>query len=522
MIMGEDQYIATALPHPGGLSGHSNLAGYSEDSTASHTSSYQDLTPFSTGSTFTVPAQCDSSLLTPSSSAASPPLHQVHQRNRNYSVAPGTPQSQDAASPDDQKMYQAWANHLELNGHPSGTSSPMTNQASVSTDYLEPYMAEGRRTPAPPPTYLGNFAVSDPSEPHQIQQQPDSPYYHLGMSQIDHQTIPMRDAPPMTMEAAHHRSMSMVPSIPGSSTMTNSPLPPTRQERRDSLDDNLFHHYTNVGSNRGPSASPAARPKAGPSRVTKKSRPSRRQNRARQRTLDPAAEHKNCYGEEVPPTLKADTPAQERCIWDARWKHRYSKGQNMWDNIWAEYDRTFESHKVPRGRGARENLQMKFKRSRSKFLQWLPKDDEILAQAWHIMEQDRYRTLLNLFTELGGSRNMCLGVEDIEVRVVHHLKFEEDLYMEAHGDVGIRRRRRVSRSSKKRGEDDALQHDVEMAHGPEATHGTLDHDAIIDQVFGCRTIKDEEDFSDNGTMDATAWSRQMDTKMNTRGHLAHH
>jgi hypothetical protein len=148
--------------------------------------------------------------------------------------------------------------------------------------------------------------------------------------------------------------------------------------------------------------------------------------------------------------------------------------------------------------------------------------DEILAQAWHIMEQDRYRTLLNLFTELGGSRNMCLGVEDIEVRVVHHLKFEEDLYMEAHGDVGIRRRRRVSRSSKKRGEDDALQHDVEMAHGPEATHGTLDHDAIIDQVFGCRTIKDEEDFSDNGTMDATAWSRQMDTKMNTRGHLAHH
>lgn len=273
-------------------------------------------------------------------------------------------------------MYQTWTNHLELNGHPSGTSSPMTTQNSVSTDYLESYMAEGRRTPAPPPAYLGNFAVSDPSESHQIQQ-PDSPYYHLSMSHMDHQNLSMRDAPPMAMEVSHRgveRAMSHVPSVAGSSALNNSPLPHIRQERRDSLDDSLFHHYTNVGSHRAPSGSPGRRVIQGSGRV-KKPRPSRRHSRTTaSRPLDPSAEHKNCFGEEVPPTLKPDTPPQERCIWEARWKHRYSKGQNMWDNIWSEYNKTFEGQKVPKGRGARENLQMKFKRSRCKFLEWLPKD----------------------------------------------------------------------------------------------------------------------------------------------------
>ncbi|KAI9171655.1 hypothetical protein HJFPF1_01141 [Paramyrothecium foliicola] len=521
MIMGEQHYIATGLPHSGGLSGHPDLTDFSQTSATSQDHSYEELTTYSSVSTFTLPTQCDSSLLTPISSVSSPPLHQVHQSSRQYSVAPGTPQSQECASPGDQKMYQSWTNHLELNAHNSGTNSPMATQASVGAEYLDSYVSEGRRTPAPPPAYLGNFAVSDPSDSHSMHQ-PDSPYYQLGMAHLEHHnSLSMRDAQPLGLESAHRgvaRSMAHMPTIAAPSALNNNSSPHLRHSSRDSHDETVFLHYPNE-DHRGPSGSPGRRVLPGSNRV-KKPRAPRRQSRNPTRVLDPSAEHKNCYGEEVPPTLKSDTPPQERCIWEARWKHRYSKGNNMWDNIWQEYNKAFEGHKVPKGRGARENLQMKFKRSRCKFLEWLPRDDEILSEAWHIMERDRYRNLLNLFLELGGSRNMCLGAEDVEVRVVHNLKLEENLYMETHGDLGTRRRRRIKREPKKRNEDDYIQPDIEMATvtGPPGT--SMEQDAVIDQVFDLREIKDEEDLSDDdGIMDVNVWNRHVDTKVDPRGYL---
>jgi hypothetical protein len=138
--------------------------------------------------------------------------------------------------------------------------------------------------------------------------------------------------------------------------------------------------------------------------------------------------------------------------------------------------------------------------------------DEILSQAWHIMERDRYQNLLNLFHELGGSRNMCLGVKDVEVRVVHNLKLEENFYMEAHGDLGIRRRRRTKAAPKKRGEDECKQNEVVMATGPGPANNSMEHEAIMNQVFGRRAIKDEEDLSDNRIMDVSVWKPQIEIK----------
>lgn len=135
------------------------------------------------------------------------------------------------------------------------------------------------------------------------------------------------------------------------------------------------------------------------------------------------------------------------------------------------------------------------------------------------MERDRYRNLLNLFHELGGSRNMCLGVEDVEVRVVHNLKLEENLYMEAHGDLGIRRRRRTKAAPKKRSEDEYTHNEMDMATGPGPASNPMEHDAIMDQVFGSRAIKDEEDLSDNEVMDVSVWNRQIDTKVDPRAYL---
>jgi hypothetical protein len=519
--MGEQQYIATGLPHSGGLSGHPDLTEFSQSSTSQDTT-FQDLADYSTVSTFTLPPQCDSSLLTPISSAASPPLHDIHQVTRHYSVAPGTPQSQECASPGNQKMYHNWS-HLDLNAHNSGTSSPMAAQGPVNSEYIGSYVSEGRRTPAPPPQqYLGNFGVSDPSESQMSQ--PETPYYPLAMTQLDHHSsLPMRQPHHMAMETGHRdiaRSMAHMPSISAPAGLNSSPSPQLRQEGRIGHDETVFmHHYTDENAHRGLSGSPGRRVLQANNRV-KKPRPSRRQNRNPVKTQDPAAEHKNCYGQEVMPTLKPETPAQERCIWEARWKHRYSKGQNMWDNIWSEYSQQFEGQKVPKGRGARENLQMKFKRSRCKYLEWLPRDDDLLREAWQRDERDRYKRILNSFWELGGSRNMCLGVEDIEVRLVNHLKVEENMYMDSQADVNIRRRRRVKSQGKKRSDDDEdFQQDSGMSAAVDQITDPSEQDAVMDQVFGCREIKYEDDGSEDDMMDIHAWNHQMENKMDPRGYL---
>jgi hypothetical protein len=47
----------------------------------------------------------------------------------------------------------------------------------------------------------------------------------------------------------------------------------------------------------------------------------------------------------------------------------------------------------------------------------------------------------------------------------------------------------------------------------------MEHDAIMDQVFGSRAIKDEEDLSDNEVMDVSVWNRQIDTKVDPRAYL---
>lgn len=83
---------------------------------------------------------------------------------------------------------------------------------------------------------------------------------------------------------------------------------------------------------------------------------------------DPLEEHKNCFGQEVPPTLKSTCPDEERCIFESRWEHRHQKGQDMWESIQRDFKNKF--NKCP----GKEMLQMKFKRGRAKYIEWIPKD----------------------------------------------------------------------------------------------------------------------------------------------------
>lgn len=70
----------------------------------------------------------------------------------------------------------------------------------------------------------------------------------------------------------------------------------------------------------------------------------------------------------MPPRLKSTCPEEERCIFESRWRHRHQRGQDMWDSIQEDFTKRFnKSH-------GKEMLQMKFKRARSKYIEWLPRD----------------------------------------------------------------------------------------------------------------------------------------------------
>lgn len=84
-------------------------------------------------------------------------------------------------------------------------------------------------------------------------------------------------------------------------------------------------------------------------------------------------EHTNCHGQEVPPTLKDSCPDEVRYIFESRWRHRNKRGQDMWDSIQNDFLEEFD--KV----NGKEVLQMKFKRGRSKYIQWESKDVSIIS-----------------------------------------------------------------------------------------------------------------------------------------------
>lgn len=69
---------------------------------------------------------------------------------------------------------------------------------------------------------------------------------------------------------------------------------------------------------------------------------------------------------------------------------------------------------------------------------------ELLRQAWLETERDRYKTILDKFHKLGGSKNMLLCPSDIEAQVVSGLKLEEGLYADQFDEQPIRRRHRLT------------------------------------------------------------------------------
>ncbi|KJZ77384.1 hypothetical protein HIM_03108 [Hirsutella minnesotensis 3608] len=487
--MGEQQqYISPALPHSDALLEAANLP---EGTRSSPTSSY-----YSTVTTFNLQPQCDANLLTPISASASPPLQQIRKLVGQYPPPPGSPQAQEPSPPGSSRMYHHWNHQFDINGQPSSTSSPMGTPGHVAHDF---YMGGDRRTPAPPEPYLGMYNVSEP-DPHHIPN-PEPPYLMDVPSMASQNPMMMRDHHHMAIDP-HHRDLSRT--LLSSGPLLSDPSAHARHLRRLSTDNLRGRAVADV--HRSASGSPRRRGVACPARV-KKTRASRRQSNAHRTNpqVDPSEEHKNCHGEEVPPTLKSTCPDEERCIFESRWRHRHQRGQDMWDSIQGDFAQKYnKTH-------GKEMLQMKFKRGRSKYIQWLSRDEEILREAWIRVERQRYQIILDTFLEMGGSRNMRLNASDIEVKVVNDLKLEEPLYVGDYRDLEIRRRRKVP-TKKRQAQDDAPGSvDDLMVVDPRVPHN---EDEVINQVHNRRDMRWETDSSAHSeVVELPSWDNRAPMKM---------
>ncbi|KPA35890.1 hypothetical protein FLAG1_11379 [Fusarium langsethiae] len=78
----------------------------------------------------------------------------------------------------------------------------------------------------------------------------------------------------------------------------------------------------------------------------------------------------------------------------------------------------------------------------SKYIDWLPQDENLLRKAWIEVERSRYQLILKAFLELGGSKNMRLCASDIQAKITDDLNLENDLFIETLGSASKRRRQK--------------------------------------------------------------------------------
>ncbi|KAL6837493.1 hypothetical protein V8C40DRAFT_230090 [Trichoderma camerunense] len=496
----QQQYIPAGLPHTGDLAGSHGLSEARSIAPAG-TSAYPEVAPFSAVSSFNIPAPCDSSLLTPISTTSSPPLHQIRKLAPQYPPPPSTPYTQVPTPPGSSKMYhQPWNNQFDMHNQNAPNGSPMNSQVPVPSDYYIP--TEDRRTPNPPTEpYYGSFSVSEGPDTQSMHNQ-GPPSYFVPMEMGNQNSMMIREPRHLPVES-HPRDVSHP-----SSLLVQSHPSHSYNVRRASTDDRSYTSRADT-VRRSSSGSPRRRSATqGSTRVNKKSRSSKRGGGSLRSQADPSDEHKNCYGQEIPPPIKKGCPEEERCIFESRWRHRSQRGQDMWDSIQADFEKKFNK------KHGKEMLQMKFKRGRSKFYDWLPEDLRILQAAFKRVEKERYQIILERFLEMGGSRNMLLSASDIEIKIVNELKWEEAMYIDGLDDC-IRRRRKtiVKKRSTGRGEPGG---DVpvsdDMLRISQTPHN---EDDVINQVYGRQDRWDEDMSSVNGEMmDSTnLWENRAPMKI---------
>ncbi|KAG7293229.1 hypothetical protein NEMBOFW57_003275 [Staphylotrichum longicolle] len=314
-------------------------------------------------SSFNYPAAADPSLLTPASSAGSPPLQ--HRQSsvkptRNYHAAQSSaPCSQPPTPPDSSRMYGY--NGFDVNSNNQG-DSPMTVNPAVTeagSFDMNSYMAH-----SPPISH-------HPSSPKSDLPPPIDPY-------LGHFTVSS------TNDGEQHRfSLSHTVTIQAHSTPKSAPL---RICEIRALSGALLPHGALSPGKRAP-----PRKKAPPSR--KASRPPKPSARL---GSDSNSHLKQEDNEEL--VLADDAPADDKYLFQLRKEFISEKGKGMWEEMKAKYS---EKHQ---GNWEKAALQMKVSRAVARYGVWPENEVERLKEAFRHFEDLRYQYIIARMKENGGCR----------------------------------------------------------------------------------------------------------------------
>lgn len=310
----------------------------------------------------TSPLGVDDNLLTPVSSAASPPLQPKIKSLYDHDED-SLHYSQQPTPPHNANMYSAYSDYMHATSQATSSMSMQSVAAEASHDFFlqnSPGPDDGIPPPQPK-LYLGAFSVSNVS----AAPEPD-PYpgysYSSGMDSpmgvLRHASLPDINPGSYTHQPLNHSSMS--------SLLHHSPQDPYR--RIPPLPRLSPTHHTTIRpqSTRGqPGRKAARRRRATP--------PNALQAMYR---IDEAA---------VPVMIEDDGPAEEvtlddkapsdlQRLWDIRKKHLSRKGNGMWEDIMTEYYQEENLASENKKTQLKAGLQMKIHRMLLKHGVW-PKRD---------------------------------------------------------------------------------------------------------------------------------------------------
>ncbi|KAK3383066.1 hypothetical protein B0T24DRAFT_515231 [Lasiosphaeria ovina] len=415
-----------------------------------------DLDPFSAASgvsSFNYPAAADASLLTPVSSAGSPPLQQQQRpavkplRGYHSSQTATAAGTQMPTPPNTSKMYYGY----EMNSN-SQSSSPMTTVHPQVTEGghfdMTPYIAQspvGTHNPSspkieiPPPIdpYLGHFTVSGGNEAD-VAHHSFHDYHAFSNVEVDHSSgYPFRQPPHVSVSGPHmHHRM---PSNGGQAPILTQPHPSQFRPQ-------TTPQVGGIEDLRDPSMLMGAYPphtSLSPGRRVqprKKPTPARKPTRTPKSTPNVGSPDGQGVSDEDREelTLREDAPEDDKYLFQLRKEFISEKGKGMWEEMKARYS---EKHQ---GNWEKAALQMKVSRAVAKFGVWPKREIERLKEAHRYYEDKRYQLILARMKENGGCRVWDWKPQHVEAMLVK-LGMEEPTVDEKTGT-----RRRKNKAARRR------------------------------------------------------------------------
>ncbi len=314
-------------------------------------------------SSFNYPAAADPSLLTPASSAGSPPL-----QHRQSSVKPGPNFSQAPTPPDSSKMYGYNAFDVDPR---SQSASPMTIHPSVTEAGafdMASYMAHSPpvshhpsspKSEIPPQIdpYLGHFTVSGGND-GEVTHHTLQDYHPYGITVAPPGAYHLSQHVPVGTPHMHHRMSSN-----GTPPVLSQPHPPQFRPHPGAIEDlrdpalllgpSYTPHGTLVSGRRQP-----PRKKPSPSRKA-----SRTPKTAAHRNADANAQFaQDDDGDEL--VLGEEAPEEDKYLFQLRKEFISEKGKGMWEEMKTKFT---ERHQ---GNWEKAALQMKVSRAVARHGVW--------------------------------------------------------------------------------------------------------------------------------------------------------